>query len=404
MNKLAIDGGKSAVVGPIKPYNSLDGGWEQNYVLDAFTGPSPLSGYIGGSNKTNKYVATLERVFRERFGVTHAVACNSASSGLFAACKAVELSAKDRVIVSPFTMSATAAAPYLCGAHIDFADIEPEHFCLDVNQVLQAMQRETGAIIATNLFGHPAELKKLAKYAHAHGAYLIEDNAQAIFATEDGAYAGTIGDIGVFSFNVHKHLQCGEGGVVVTDNDEFAEAVRRFINHAELYPNSTEVGLNLRMTELQAAVACAQMERSAEIIYGRADLSKKIYEATVAVDGGIISIPHIRKGCTNVCYVLPFLVHERVNRDWLVSALAAEGVPLCKGYVDPLYRLPAFSRFKRECPVAERMHDRDLIYFEVCGYDPTDAQIRQIGEAFAKVQAYADSQGWTTVPSDMAHG
>ena len=344
----------------------------------------PLSGFLGGEDKGGEWVDRLERRWCKEFGSTHAIAVNSATSGLLAACHAIGVT-NEEVIVSPYTMSATAAAPLFLGGGLIFMDIDPMHYCLDPRQVTQIKPRESRykAIIATNLFGHPAELDKLRKIAHINDAYLIEDNAQAPFAMENGSYAGTIGDIGVFSLNVHKHLQSGEGGVVVTDDDDFADAIRLFINHGEMAGSA--LGLNLRMTEVTAAIACAQLARGKEIVQSRIDLAESLIEGLK--DNPLVTIHPPRDRCKHVYYTLPMEVKPGLSREWLVAQIAEMGVPLVPGYVAPLYWLPAFKEYAPQggCPITEKLHKETLVYFEICGYDPSPAQVQEIINAFNRV-------------------
>src|SRR5262249_397793 len=138
---------------------------------------------------------------------------------------------------------------------------------------------------------------------------------------------------------------------------------------------------NLRMTEITAAIALEQLDRGPDIVDGRVATAEAIIAAIGDIPG--LRPPVVREGCRHVYYTIPFVVEK--NRSEIVKALRAEGVPLTEGYVDPLYRLPAFKAFARECPVAEDLHDRRLFYYENCAWDPTPAQIKQIGLAFQKV-------------------
>jgi perosamine synthetase len=371
---LAIDGGKPEVTGPVKRFSGISR--LEAAAASAVVHDGPLSGFLGGQARGGHWVRALEDKWAEMFEVKHAVACNSATSGLLAACHAVGVERHDLVITTPFTMSATAAAPRWLGANLHFADIEDQMFCLRDPPLIDWRAK---AVIVTNLFGHPAHLRDLCNDCLERGVYLIEDNAQAPFAMEDGRYAGTIGHIGVFSLNVHKHIQCGEGGVCVTDDDDLADRLRGFINHGELAGGA--LGLNLRMTEVTAAIALAQLARAKPIVEGRIAQAEAIIAAIGSIPG--LRPPVVRNGCKHVYYTIPFLIEGERAR--FVKALAAEGVPLTEGYGPPLYRLPAFAPFARPCPVADDLHDRRLFYFENCGYDPTPAQIKQIGNAFQKV-------------------
>lgn len=364
------------VKGSIAPYNSI----ELPDILQANEATcGTLSGYIGGSLRSSgKWVRALEDAWAEQFKIKHAIACNSATSGLMAAAFAVRLGQGDKFVVSPYTMSATAAAPMFTGAQPQFIDVEDETFCLEWADYRDDNDVYPKATFVTNLFGHPSNAMQMAVEMPT-STFLIEDNSQAPFAMEGGCYAGTFGDIGVNSFNVHKFLQCGEGGICTTDNDELAEKLRRFINHGEMAGSA--IGLNLRLNEVSTAIALSQLKRADEIIGGRIEQAEEILYEIGDIPG--IRMPIVRDKCRHVFYAIPFLIESR--RQEFVFKLRAEGVPLTEGYVNPLYRLPAFSKFARKCPVVEDLHDRRLFLFENCARSPTKKQIKQIGSAFRKV-------------------
>lgn len=360
------------MIGPLKPFNSI--GDTARNAADALH-LYPLSGYLAGKERGGYYVTALETMWADKFRIKHAIAVNSATSGLMAAAFAIGLKPGDRFACPAMTMSATAAAPMFTGATPFFIDVEDETFCME-NDVPYDVP-----VFVTNLFGHPADLHHLRRWCDLNHTVLIEDNAQSPLAREHAAYTGTIGHIGVFSLNVHKPLQCGEGGVVVTADDVLAKRLRDFINHGEV--GGLEPGLNLRMPEICAAIALSQLSRADEIIQGRVTQAETIMSAIGDIPG--IRMPVKRPGCRHVYYTIPLLVDlPEMSRSAFCSVLRDEGVPIVEGYVPPLYRLPAFGKFARECPVAERLHDRQLFYFENCQYDVTPDQAGQIGEAFRK--------------------
>lgn len=332
---------------------------------------SPLSGYLAGKERGGDYVVALEDEWQKTFKVKHAIACNSATSGLLAAAFAIGLKDSDRFAVSAMTMSATAAAPMFTGAKPFFCDVD--EFYGITGEV-----PHDAPVFATNLFGHPARLEEWRTDCDQRGTVLIEDNSQSPFAWVGKDYAGTIGHIGVFSLNIHKPIQCGEGGVIVTDDDHLAFRMRAFINHGE-HANG-EIGLNLRMPELCAAVARVQLQRGEGIIQDRIDQATAIIAACSNVPG--ILMPETRERCRHVYYTIPFEIPER--RSEFCAALRTQGVPIVEGYVPPLYRMDAFKRWARPCPAAETLHDEHLFYFENCAWDVTLQQAEQIGEAFLK--------------------
>ncbi len=366
------------MIGKIKPFNS--------FTASALYENVPLSGYLAGKERGGREVCALEDAWAKTFKVKHAIACNSATSGLVAASFAVGLKAGDEFVCPAMTMSATCAAPMFTGATPTFGDVDEDDFALDVPIPITDKHR---AIFITNLFGHPGRLNVWREIAVTNGIPLIEDNSQSPFAWEYDTFAGTVGHIGVFSLNVHKPIQCGEGGMIVTDDDDLAARMRAFINHGEHV--GPEIGLNLRMPEVCAAIALVQLQRGEQIIQGRIDQATAILAAIGDIPG--LRMPIVRKGCRHVYYTIPFLVdpsdrpgrvYEPETRSWFCKLLREAGMPIVDGYVAPLYRMPAFARFARPCPVAEDLHDRRLFYFENTAHDVTLAQAEQIGAAFRK--------------------
>jgi perosamine synthetase len=399
MSTLALFGGTPEIKAPLAPYNRI-GSAERKAVLETLKG-GVLSGYIGAPGPGfdgGPKVQELETRWADTFHCAHAIAVNSATSGLFAALGACNVGPGDEVIVPPYTMSATAVAPFVYGGLPVFVDIEPETFCLDIERVREAITDRTKAIIAVNLFGHPARLTELRSLADDRDIYLVEDNAQAPLASENGVLAGTIGHIGVFSLNRHKHIQTGEGGVCTTDNSDLALRLKLIRNHGENLVEHYDasgtqdlVGFNYRLTELSAAVGVAQLQRAAEIVNEREALGHRLSAAVAGLPG--LTPPQARAGCRHTFYAWPLRYDADkvgVPRGPFLQAMAAEGVPLNGGYVAPLYRLPIFkARNSRkgpsECPVTERMYESEEVGFGICEFELSDTLIDQIAVTFHKV-------------------
>ncbi|MBX7199597.1 MAG: DegT/DnrJ/EryC1/StrS family aminotransferase [Rhodospirillaceae bacterium] len=414
MSKLAILGGPKTVDATPRKYRSM-GPAEKQAVAEVMDSDC-LSGFYGSWGDEflgGPRVKAFEAAWAKRFGARHAVSVNSATSGLFAAMGAIGLGPGDEVIVPPTTMSATAMAPLAYGGIPVFADIEDETFCIDPDAVRAAIGPRTKAIIAVNLFGHPARLHELRALADERGLHLIEDNAQAVLAAEKGKYTGTIGHIGVFSLNYHKHIHTGEGGVCLTDDDNLALRLQMIRNHAEnvveplqLADISSLIGFNYRLGELAAAVGTVQLANADTHIGIRVRLGEKLSAALAGLEG--LTAPRVRPGCTHAYYVWSARYDEKVMgvpREVFSRALDAEGFPHFLGYVRPLYHLPLFQRrigFGKTgfpftltnrryegdlCPVAERLHRSELLCFETCMYDVSDAEIDQFAAALRKVHA-----------------
>lgn len=412
MSDLAFFGGQPALESDLPPYPSM--GQKERDAAMRVLDSGVLSGFYGSWGEQffgGKEVKALEQEWSTRFGGPHAVSVNSATSGLIAAMGAVGIGPGDEVVVPPYTMSATAVAPLFYGGIPVFADIEAETYGLDPAAVEANLTDKTRAIIAVNLFGHAARLRKLKAIAEKHNLALVEDNAQAPLATEEGAYTGTIGDIGVFSLNVHKHIHAGEGGICVTWDESLARRLQLIRNHGENAVEATQekdlsnlIGQNYRMTELTAAVARQQLRNIDDHLQRREHLAEHLSVGISGLEG--LKGPVVREGCRHVYYVWSCQLNEAelgISRNLFVRALRAEGVPVISGYVKPLYHLPVFQRRMAignqgfpfnlsdrrydgiECPVTEQLHNRTFIGFEVCAYDVCQTAADKLVEAFQKV-------------------
>lgn len=416
MANLAILGGNKAVA-QLTPYSSL--GQEEAQAVAKVMESGCLSRFLGAWGPDflgGEKILELESLWSSKFNCKYAVSVNSATSGLYAAIGAVGVGPGDEVIVPPYTMSATAMAPLVYGGIPVFADIEAETFCIDVQSVKSKITKKTKAIIAVNLFGHPAQLHELRALADAHNIYLIEDNAQGPLASENGVYCGTIGHIGVFSLNYHKHIHAGEGGICTTNDEKLASRLQMIRNHAEnaVEPGEVEdltnlVGFNYRLTELGAAIANEQLKKAEKLVGERERIAQRLTKAMDGLDG--ITPPAVRDNCRHVYYTWCAKFDENkvgVSRKVFADALKAEGVPVFEGYVKPLYWLPIFQKRialgnegfpfnlskvtyeKGLCPVTERMHERELLGFGVCSYLLPEAELEQVIQGFHKVYGERD--------------
>jgi perosamine synthetase len=352
------------------PLYSSIGRQEHLNVLRALR--SPLSGYLGGYENAGYWCTRLERDWCDQFGVGHSIPCNSATSGLLAACMAAGVKPGDIVWTTPMSMSATSSVARVLGAKVEFKDIEDIRYGINPANLWEPSDVPK-ALIVTNLFGHPARLKEIQEFCDEWGVVMIEDNAQSILAMEDGVYAGTIGHIGVFSLNVHKHIQCGEGGVIVTDDEALACRLRGAINHGEL--TGWGYGLNLRMTEITAAIACAQLQKVGGIVARKRALAEEISDMFGCIAG--VTPPKADDGCRHSYYVWAGLCATSQIAGNLVDLLNERGVPFRHGYYPLLHD-------DQSCPVAEDICSR-LIIFEVCAYDLNTCHLRKMRKIVGEV-------------------
>ncbi len=424
--KLAINGGKPVRKKLFPAYRVIgeEEKREANRVLDS----GILSRYLGCWDDDfygGPEVRALEEEWAAYFKVKHAVAVNSCTSGLYCAMGAVGVEPGEEVIVSPYTMAASATAPLVYNAIPVFADIEEDYYCLDPRSVEERITSRTRAIIIVDIFGQPYDAEKINALASKHGLSVIEDTAQAPRAFYGEKFAGTLGDIGVYSLNYHKHIHCGEGGVVVTNDDTLAEKVRLIRNHAEAVVEEkgqadivNMIGFNYRMTEIEAAIARCQLRKLEGLVQQRQEncgyLEKRLEEIPAVIPS------KIRAGCTHAYYIHPFTFREdvaAVSRNRFVDAVRAElpptelreaeGTMLSYGYVKPLYLQPLFQKqigygsrgcpftkpwYEGEvsyqqgiCPVCERMYAKELFFHELMRPGMTRQDLDDVADAFCKV-------------------
>ena len=415
MSDLALFGGKKTL--PSLPkYNPI--GEEEVRAATEVVSSGLLSGYLGvwdpgfyGGPK----VQELEREWERYFGVKHAVAVNSNTSGLMAALGAIGLEPGDEVIVSPWTMCASATSILVWNAIPVFADIEEETFNLDPESIEANITPYTKAILVSDIIGHAADLDRIVEIAERHGLKVIEDNAQAPGALYNGGrWVGTVADIGVFSLNCHKHIHTGEGGVCVTNDDSLAERMELIRNHGEAVVEGKGVsdltniiGFNFRMTEVGAAIGIEQLKKLAGIVTAKRSAADRLTSRLSDFPG--LQTPIVRDGCTHVYYTYPLVYDPEVtgvDRRWVVDALRAEGVPTGAGYLN-LHLLPVFQKkqaygrsgfpwtggcykgnvnyTKGICPVAEKLHDDMFIGLGWCLFEGTEDEVDLIGDAFEKI-------------------
>jgi len=417
MSVLAINGGEPAFKKSLEHYNSI--GKEEIVAVEAVMKTGCLSRFLGAYSEDfygGPAVRQFEEAWATTFRVKHAISVNSATSALTCAIGAVGVGPGDEVIVSPYTMSATAISPLMYGGIPVFADIEPDSFCIDPQSVRRNITKKTKAIVVVNIFGNPARLKELRQIADEHGVKLIEDNAQAPLATENGKFAGTIGHIGVFSLNYHKHIHTGEGGMLVTDDDDLALRMKLIRNHGENVVENLQiedltnlVGYNYRLTEIGAAIGIEQLKKIDFHVEERERFARIINAEVAGLPG--LTPPVVRKECRHVYYLWAMRYDQKemgISRETFLKALQAEGLPFSAGYVRPLYLLPLFQRKiatgsegfpftltertydKGICPVVERMHFEELLAFVLCNWQLDDESCEQIGRAIAKVHKYKD--------------
>ena len=426
MGQLALLGGKPQREKAFPGYQVI--GNEERAAAAAVVESGILSRYIGAEHPDfmgGTQVRRFEEAWANAFQINHAITVNSATSGLYAAVGAAGVGPGDEVIVSPFTMVASVTAAIVFNAVPVFADIEPDTYCLSAESIRERITPRTKAIIIVHIFGQAADMDAIMAIANEHNLVVIEDAAQAPFATYKGRFVGTIGHMGVFSLNYHKHIHTGEGGIIVTNDSHLAEKVSLIRNHAEAVVGNRGVtdiinmiGFNFRMGEMEAAIGICQLKKGPLLINRRRDNVAYLESKLHGING--LSLPVVREGCEHVYYVHPVEFDESaigVSRDIFVEALGAElpvtelreseGPLVNSGYVQPIYLEPMFQQRQaygdKGCPFAcphyggevnynkgicanaEQVQYETLVIHELISPPMTDSDLDDVADAFHKV-------------------
>jgi perosamine synthetase len=425
---LAINGGKKI---RIKPWldNFLFGDEEKKAVSDVID-TGYLSKFEGNfhtdppfSFKGGPYVQKLEELWCERYKSRYAVSINSATSGLSAAIGALRIGYGDEVIVSAGTMTACAMAPLIYGAIPIFADVNKYTGNITAQSFQNLITSRTKAIIVVHTYGIPADMDEIVKIARNHKISIIEDCAQAHGTLYKGKNIGTLGDIGVFSLNVNKQINCGEGGVCITNDENLAFRIQLIRNHGETSTAVAKVeditniaGYNYRLTEIQAAIAIEQLKKLDEYNRIRIEYAQylnenlKRFEFLKIVDGCEGCSCKSKADCYSTYYQWPIMFDlKKLGVDILKirEILNAEGMYFIRAW-KPLYRQPLYQQKKLfkynypfdaepnksiktnyhegSCPNVEWIYDNVLLK-EYLRYPTTWEDVKQVELAMEKLDS-----------------
>ena len=400
MGKLAVVGGTPVRTAPW-PAWPVFGEPEERALLETLR--SGTWGRLDGQR-----VAEFERRFAAFQGARYGVASLNGTVTLRIALLAAGIGAGDEVIVPPYTFFATASAVVEANATPVFADIDPDTYNIDPRAIEAAVTPRTRAILPVHLAGLPADMDDILAVASRHGLTVIEDAAHAHGAAYKGRGAGSIGQMGSFSFQSSKNLTCGEGGIVLTSDQQLYERCFQIHNcgrpfrRGAWYLHET-LGANLRMSEFHGAVLLAQLDRLADQT-ARRNANGAYLAARLAEVPGVR--PQARpESATRHGYHMFVLRFDEsawgVPRDAIVDAVAAEGIPICAGYTIPLYRQPMFSdrrfgpytgqgaspdyaSFAARCPVCERVAAHEAAWMPQQSLLGTTKDMDDVVEALEK--------------------
>ena len=409
MEKLALFGGNKIREKSFPKYPIITSD-EKNAVLEVLESgnlstfvASPGDNFLGG-----KKIREFEEKFASYMGTRFAVAFNSATSALHAAIAAVGVKPEEEVIVPPYTFTSTATCALMHNAIPVFSDVKRDTYCLDPTKLNDTITPLTRAIIPVHLFGHPCDMDEIMDIAHKNNFKVIEDCAQSPGAIYKGKKVGTIGDCGVFSFQETKNMMTGEGGMLITNDEEIAKVAQMVRNHGEvIHPTlkdrtykSEILGWGYRMTELEAAIGIVQLIKLDKQNEERIKLAEYLTDKIHTIDG----LKHTKyEHVKHVYYVYSFSFDEKkigILRDRFCEAMRAEGIPCSGGYVKPLYLNPlymekrafAFKHYaggakyeKGMCPVVEELYEKDVVIISIVRPPATFEDMDDIFNAIKKI-------------------
>jgi dTDP-4-amino-4,6-dideoxygalactose transaminase len=327
-------------------------------------------------------VAALEKEIAAYIGVERGVGVASGTDALVLALRALEIGPGDEVIVPAYTFFATAGAVLLVGAKPVCVDVDPQTYTLDVEQITSRLTEKTKAIIPVHLYGHPADMAPLMKLAESRSLKVIEDNAQAIGAQYQGRKTGSIGDIACLSFFPSKNLGgYGDGGMVVTNDNDLADRIRMLRTHGwrkKYFPEM--LGYNSRLDELQAAILRVKLRHLDEWTERRQYLVGK-YNEEFAGTG--IGTPFV---ADEVRHAYHLYIIEVDNRPKVQAQLKEEGIPTAVYYPQPLHLAEPLAEYgykNGDFPVSERASERTLSipFYPEMG----EEQLRSVAEKVKRI-------------------
>ncbi len=389
--KLALHGG-----GPVRtaPYPA----WPRLGEGDLEAVAAVLEGSDWGG--AGAAVARFEALFAQVHDAAYGIAAANGSLALELALLAAGVGPGDEVVVPAHSFIATAAAVSRIGAVPVFADIEATTYNIDPERVAEAVSEKTAAVIVVHFGGAPADMDRFGDLAAAHGFLLIEDAAHAHGAEWHGKRAGSFGLAGMFSFQNSKAMTAGEGGIVITSDGDLAAKARSIANAGRRpgrgWFEHFELGANMRLTAMQAAILSRQLERLPAEIRLREQNNAAFEQELAGVDG--LYLQEAPAGVSaQTLYLRPGRVVEDafgIGRDEFVAAMQAEGIPLRPFYPHPLYRNALFQDRERrvgECPVAEQS-SKDSFWLPMSLFMGGEDDAADIARAMRKIHEAVKSK------------
>lgn len=395
-----------------KKYNTIQK--EEIKIVNKVLKTGVLSEFYANRKKNflgGKYVNKFENDCKKFFKVKNVITVNSWTSGLTTIIGAMNLKPGEEVILSPWTMSACVSSIIHWGGIPIFCDIDEDTFNIDVKKIEKKISNKTKIIMAIDFFGQPCDMSELIRICKKYNLKLISDSAQSIGARYKNKFSSTMSDAGGYSLNFHKHINTGEGGIIVTNNSKIAKNCQLLRNHAECTISEKDnltnyYGYNFRLTEIQAAIGIEQLKKLNKIINKKKWIAQKLTNKLKELPGLIT--PKIKKNRTHVFYSYPMKIklnYKNISRDKIWRMLKKEGVPV-NNIVPCLHLLPVFQNklinkknylpwknkkkykdiFKKgTLPVAEKLTKNEILCLQMWAFDFTEADIKFIINKFYKI-------------------
>ncbi len=295
-------------------------------------------------SSSGKFIAQFESAFASFCGVKYGISCNNGTSALHLALLALDIGKGDEVIVPSFTMIASVNAIIYTGATPVFIDARKDTWCLDETKIQEKITRKTKAILAVHIYGHPCNMDLLTEITIKHKLFLIEDAAEAHGAEYKGKRCGSFGHVAAFSFYGNKIITTGEGGMVLTNDENIAERVSQLKNHcfgkgADRFLHK-HVGFNYRMTNIQAALGLAQMEQADELVAARRR-NAHLYSSHLR-DLPLL-LPTEKEWAKNVYWMYGIVLGDdmKISRNDFMLQLFERGIET-RPFFSPLHKQPCF--------------------------------------------------------------
>ena len=297
------------------------------------------STYVTEAALTKEFEGLTQELTRSK----HVLTASNGTVALYMAIKALDIGPGDEVIVPDMTFIATANSVIMAGATPVLCDVREDNFCIDINKAESLVTSKTRAIIPVHLYGQTPAMDEVMAFAKKHKLRVIEDAAQGVGVFFEGKHAGTFGDIGILSYYGNKTITTGEGGVLLTQEDELAKKLYRLKNHGRDQKGifiHEHIGFNFSFTEMQAAIGIAQMHKLAKIISRKAEIKDRYYRELAEIKE--ITLPYIDPRCTPVFWFTSILVND--GADKLAAFLKEKGIQ-SRRFFYPLHKQPCYKEF-----------------------------------------------------------